>query len=153
MTSGLKIYLFWFFFVAGRLEREEDEAEDEDDGEEARMSFTGVKSSHRDRQLRQQELHAEERDGNDSDEDHDWEEMQIRKAMKKSQISETQNAAAAAAAQYYTLPSSVSNQSLNGSGGFSKAMSRRDMQAGGVGGLAKPVAYNLQGIKDRLKEK
>lgn len=138
------------------MEREEDEAEDEDDGEEARMSFTGVQSARRDRQLRQQEL-LSERGGpgsggdEDSDDAHGWEEMQIRKAMKKSQISETAQQAAAAA-QYYSLPASASNGGSGDGNGFSRAMTQRGAAQPGRS-LAKPVAYNLQGIRDRLKEK
>ena len=111
--------------------REEDEHDDDD---EARMSFTGVQSNARDRKSRQEELRKDAFHSSE-EEAEDWEEMQIRKAMNKSQISEAGGA----------------NQELNDH--FSGLKATGAMPYSNEPALPKPADYNLQGIKDRLKKR
>ncbi len=141
-----------------RLVREEDEPDDE--GEDGRISFTGVKSAAKDRKLRQEEMrenaYSSEDDarGNgkgaaddDEDEGPDWEEMQIRKAMNKTQISETMASMVAEQnATYLAGPGTGLYSQEADSATTTAAAKSWEM-------LAKPAEYNLQGIKDRLKKR
>lgn len=88
-------------------------------------------SSRRDRQQQQEHLRRDlATHSSDEERDH-WEEMQIRKAMKQTAISDP--------ARNYYVGEAPSN-------GASRAGGPPSPPA-----LAKPKAYNLQGIKDRLK--
>jgi GC-rich sequence DNA-binding factor len=110
--------------------RDRSESDDEDEG---RISFTGVRSDVKDRQLRQQQLHSTlRRPRTSSDEDDrapdDWEEQQIRKAMGGIQVDSSNNQTNLFADSTYTESRPRGNKS-------------------------KLVAFNLQGVRNHLKER
>jgi hypothetical protein len=130
-----------------RLVREEDEPDDVDD--DPRISFTGVKSAARDRKARQEGLresayHSDDEEDGEEDGENDWEEMQIRKAMSKTQISEAVANVVAERQGYLAGP---------GTGLFSQEGTAAPKLPKLGPPMVKPAEYNLQGIKERLKKR
>lgn len=125
-----------------RLVRDEDDDKDSDD---ERISFTGVRSSARDRLevwlneylihklnkcLNSRELQRNElaNEDNSDEEKETWEEMQIRKAMKGAKLE-----------SFVSLPVPEDRSSSH------VPQTSSD--------LPKPASYNLEGIKARLKDR
>ncbi len=131
---------------------EHDEDSGDDDG---RISFMGVRSDHRDRQIRRGELNSEEEDHDEHDHEVDFEEQQFRKALGGAQSTAAatnelvMTAAAARGPQAY--PPGYHQQAVI-DGAFPFA-GNQSVEAFKAAPTKKPVAYNLQGIKGRLKER
>ena len=124
-----------------RLAREGDSGDDDDEG---RISFT---SKHDPKAGYSRTVgqggRGDDRDDDEEEDGHvDWEEQQIRKAMRGATLSAGDQA-------YYTESSGF--HMGNGSNLMLKQDSKTKAAFGGAAGLKAPVSYNLQGIKDRLK--
>jgi len=156
------------------------EDEDDSDADEPRINFTGVRSAAavKNRQL-------EELDNSPAanllnvnnilpynEEEDQWEQQQIRKAMKATQLAKVigisnqrpvgvsadpfhdgsrdpmMMSGAMSYVSHIPIPTSMCNPN-SVAGSFSNGNINNDMMVG----LKKPIAYNLQGIKDRLKER
>lgn len=136
-----------------------DEEEDKDSSDE-RISFTGVTSAARDRQLQQVGLHREDCSAQEEDEDEgkdDWEEMQIRKAMMGTQLVDInfmQQQQQQQLPMQQQHPPMQQQHPVPGFPGYHSNTSTLDSDNTSVNlALRKPVSYNLQGIKARLKER
>ncbi len=134
-----------------RLDRDEDDSGEDED----RINFTGVRSGAKDRQLRREELNSEEGEEDDDDEKDEWEEQQIRKAMGSLQTSDLPETTAVVGSGGPVMLGPQGYPPILG--GYPSALAPPGDGLGvkvkSAAAMKKPVAYNLQGIKSRLKDR
>jgi len=123
-----------------RLVREEDEVPDE---LTERIGFTMKESKKED------EYHAKVRmEVVDSDSEPEWEKMQINKAMSGQQMVNASKEAMWGSGMGMMMPSAPLPPSISG-----QEMGRVEIQRGEERGLARPVKYDLPGIKERMRKR
>jgi len=123
-----------------RLVREEDEVAEE---LTERIGFTMKETKKED------EYHAKVRmEVVDSDSEPEWEKMQIQKAMSGQQLMNASKEAMWGSTEMGMMPSAPLPPSISG-----QEMGRVEILRGEERGLARPVKYDLPGIKERMRKR